>query len=834
MLSISDAKSAGGAVSYFSDHLVMEGAINPTEDYYANHGEAGQWFGKGAAELGLTGDVTAEDFGRMLLAIDQNGEKMVVNGGDENRRAGWDLTFSADKSVSSLWASSSPALAAQIKLAHDNAVAKAMSFIQDDGGIAARRGKGGIELENAKMIAAQFSHGTSRSQDPQLHTHNFLMNLAQRQDGSWGAVQSKEFFVRKMAAGALYRVELANQMQQLGFDIERDKRTFQVKGVSEDLQKHWSKRRQQVVAEMNKHGGKSAKSAEAAALSSRSKKEEVDQELLINRWHEEAAYFGLNQEKIAELQAQEKEQKQMPTADQIWSELTQHASTISDHQLKAAIFEQSQGILSADQAQDYLNEFIQDNETVILRDHRGNKRYTSIEMIELERSIIDGAKSRLNESHALPKTSVNIALANVPTISDEQRNMVNHITSNGGLAIVEGMAGTGKSFALGVANEAWKNEGFNIIGTALSGKAAEGLEAGSSIKSQTLHSLLIQLSEDELTKKPAARKLTPKDVIVLDEAGMVGSRQMSLLLAKAEEAGAKVVLVGDSKQLQPIDAGGSFRGLSKALGAASLTDIRRQRQGWHKDAITAFAEGDAGKALTAFKSRNLLQTGKTHDQTISKMVTQWKSDRDQNPNSDSLMLAATRFDVAMINQATRELIKDELTGNKITINNSEFQKNDRVLFTRNSKALNVKNGTLGIVLTTNDNTMAVMIDGDIKRTVVVQLDQYEHVQHGYAVTVHKSQGATVDRAYVLADERMSGQEWSYVAMSRSRDDTHIFCDENLITELEQTMSSSHLKDLSTDYQIEDSDSQTPDMALDAIPEFEVDKPQEQSQSQMEL
>jgi conjugative relaxase-like TrwC/TraI family protein len=165
MLSISGAKQAGGAISYFSDHLVEENAANPNEDYYTS-GEAGQWLGSGAEALGLTGEVSAEDFGRVLLAIDKNGEPLVQNGGDSNRRSGWDLTFSAPKSVSTLWAAGDQELHDAIALAHSQSVDKAMSYLQHDGGIAGRRGKGGLELENSKMVAAKFDHGTSREQDP--------------------------------------------------------------------------------------------------------------------------------------------------------------------------------------------------------------------------------------------------------------------------------------------------------------------------------------------------------------------------------------------------------------------------------------------------------------------------------------------------------------------------------------------------------------------------------------------------------------------------------------------------------------------------------------------
>lgn len=807
MLSISNVKTAGGAVSYFADHLVTEGVTNnanATEDYYA-HDEPGQWLGGGADKLGLRGQVDAKDFARMLLAVDQNDQPIVIGGGVADRRAGWDLTFSAPKSVSVLWAVADEQTHDAIEQAHVLAVETAMAWLESSGGIAARRGKGGAELESAALVAARFDHGTSREQDPQIHSHCFVMNLAQRQDGSWGAIQSKEFFSRKMAAGALYRSALADQLQQIGFGIERDKKSFAVIGVPDQLQQEWSTRRGQVLAEMAAHGGRTAKSAEAAALNSRRGKEEIEQHLLLDRWKQQAAEHDFSAQTVSDLQRQKHHRPEpMPTTSELWRELTQQASTISERQLEAAIFEKSQGVLSPLAAQQFLNDFVRDSETVILRDATGNRRFTSREMLELEQSIISNAQQRQNENSAIAETHVTEALAAVPSISDEQREMVEHITGNGGVMVVEGMAGTGKSFALGVARQAWESAGKNIIGSALSGKAAEGLESGSGIQSQTLHSLLYELNPDPVTGQQAKRSLTARDVIVLDEAGMVGSRQMAELLGLAEQAGAKVVLVGDSRQLQPIDAGGAFRGLSKNLGAARLTDIRRQKAVWHREAVTALSEGDAGRALTAFADHGLLQTGGDRQATISKMVATWRQDLIQNHDNDSssLMLAGTRADVAAINRAARAAIADQLTGETTTINGHKFQSGDRILFTKNSKRIGVKNGTLGTVLHSLDGgKMAVLLD-DVGRTVIVDGEQYDSVQHGYAVTVHKSQGATVDRAYVLAHESMSGQEWSYVAASRSRDETTIFADSELISELDLTMARSQAQDLTTDYQLE--------------------------------
>lgn len=807
MLSISSAKTAGGAVAYFSDHLVIENPINPNEDYYIKPGEAGQWIGNGATLLGLTGEVNIEDFGRTLLGIDQNGKELVQqSSGKSERRAGWDLTFSAPKSVSALWAAGDEKLRSQIQQAHEQAAMASIQWIQENGGISATRGKGGKIKENAKLVAAKFDHGTSREQDPQLHSHFFVMNLAQRADFSWGAIDSREFFKRKMAAGAIYRVSLSSAMQQLNFEITREKRVFKVEGIAEKLINKWSTRRKQILDKMAEHGSTTAKGAEKAALSTRKTKEQVDQDQLVERWQEEAAEHGLTPETITELQQAEKEIQKIQTVDKIWEELTEQVSTLGEHQLSAAIFERAQGTLSIDEAKSFLAEFIKNKETVILRDHSGARRFTSQTMLHLEQAMIDNAKNRKNEEHALKKTIVEMALAMPSTISDEQRKMVEHITADDGVSIVEGMAGTGKSFALRVANEAWLAEGYTVIGAALAGNAADGLEEGSNIKSGTLHKLIYDLEDGKI-------ELDNRHVLVIDEAGMIGSKMLKNLLDKADDAGAKVVLVGDSLQLQAIDAGAAFRGLSKALGAAKLTNIRRQNQKWHREAVGWFSEGQAGKALKEFKERGLLKSGKTHFDTIHMLVQQWQKDRLANENTTSLIVTGTRADTAITNQHARLLMGAELMGDAVEINGNEFQQNDRVIFGKTDNMLGVKNGRLGTVLDSRpeEQSMIVQLDGKDQKIITITEDRFGNVSHGYAMTVHKSQGDTVDRVYALADERMSGREWSYVAMSRSRDDTHIYADQDLIDELEQVMSKSQAKDLSIDYEVISQQTEKPNL-----------------------
>ncbi|MEK8089282.1 MobF family relaxase [Thermithiobacillus plumbiphilus] len=813
MLSISARGSASSAEQYY-DHLADEHRRGGPEDYYTSgKDQPGQWFGAGAEALGLTGAVSREQFGNALRGRDTQGTqgRDLVHGAGDQHRAGWDLTFSVPKSVSLAWAMApDEGQRAAIQAAHDRAVAAALQHVQEHC-ITARRGKGGIERESASMVAAVFAHGTSREQDPQLHSHCMVMNLAQRQDGSWGGIESRDLYQWKMASGAIYRAELASQMRQLGFEVEQDRDAFRLAAVPRQAEAEFSTRRQQIEAALQAHGASGAKASEVAALDTRRPKEHVSQSGLLADWQQRGAACGFGPEQAAQArQAEPVQGEPMPGRPEILRTLTETASTFRQADIFRAVATMAQGTtMGAAGVRDVVAGLTQDREIVRLRGADGSTRYSTREMIALERGMADGAMRRQHETaHHVSDHAIGQAMSARPTISDEQRAALEHITrQTGGVAVIEGMAGTGKSFLMGAAREAWEADGFQVRGAALAGKAAQGLEEGSGIQSQTLHSLLAALEPGPDGR--ARESLSARDVVVIDEAGMVGSRQMARLLDHIHRAGAKAVLIGDSRQLQPIDAGGAFRSLSQRLGAAELTDIRRQREDWARQAVHDFADGKAGAALTAYQERGLLAVGADRQDSMRQMVTDWCRERDPDRPGESLMLAGTRVEVRRLNELAREQMRAQhRLGPAAQIEGREFSEGERLLFTRNSAAIGVKNGTLGTLTRVDldrrgEWQFTVRADsGEIVRfspSAGAERGGYAHIDHGYAVSAHKAQGVTVDRAYVLVSETMSDREWSYVAASRSRDQTRIYTDEATMEDLADSMSRSRQADTTLDY-----------------------------------
>ncbi|WP_145206887.1 Ti-type conjugative transfer relaxase TraA [Sphingobium sp. B2] len=430
------------------------------------------------------------------------------------------------------------------------------------------------------------------------------------------------------------------------------------------------------------------------------------------------------------------------------------------------------------------------------KDGRGEDRFTSREMIETEQRL-ERAGDRLADraGHGLPADATYASGA--LSLGDQQQEALAHITGRDDLAIVVGYAGTGKSTMLGVARDEWERAGFNVRGAALSGIAAEGLEGGSGIQSRTIASMEYQWDQGR-------ELLSPRDVLVIDEAGMIGTRQMERVLSEASQAGAKVVLVGDAEQLQAIEAGAAFRSLAERHGAAEISEVRRQHEDWQKDATRALATGRTGEAIHAYAEHGMVHAADTREAARAELIDTWDAQRLADSDKTRIILTHTNAEVRDLNLAARDRLRDagEL-GQDVAVSAErgarEFATGDRIMFLKNERGMGVKNGTLGKVERVSPDSMAVRLDDG--RRVAFDLKDYAHVDHGYAATIHKSQGVTVDQAHVLATPGMDRHS-AYVALSRHRDGVHLhygrddFADQRQLT---RTLGRERAKDMASDY-----------------------------------
>ncbi|MBW0368385.1 Ti-type conjugative transfer relaxase TraA [Ensifer adhaerens] len=453
-------------------------------------------------------------------------------------------------------------------------------------------------------------------------------------------------------------------------------------------------------------------------------------------------------------------------------------------------------------------------------------RYSTREIVEIEHTMAADAE-RMSQSakHPVQQRYVERALSvqddairngamGQGGLSDEQRLAVHHITGAEQIAAVIGFAGAGKSTLLAAAREAWAAQGYRVHGAALAGKAAEGLEESSGIAARTLASW-------EYGWQNGKGQLSSNDVLVIDEAGMIGSRQLARFVARAELSGAKLVLVGDHEQLQAIGAGSPFRAIVEKVGAVELSEIRRQKEAWQREASVAFATHRTGEGLSLYGERGAVQFLEQRDEARAALVRDYLADADTRPSGSRIALAHRRVDVRAINaeirtglQARGLLAKGveehSSLGQEIVYRTDDgersFALGDRIVLLENNRDLGVKNGMLGIVTAVEPGALHVCLDGGAggmksNRSVCIPVSSYQAFDHGYATTVHKSQGATVDRAFVMASSTMD-RHLSYVAMTRHRDQVQLYAGRDELKDMKAlslSMGRSGAKETTLDY-----------------------------------
>jgi len=402
---------------------------------------------------------------------------------------------------------------------------------------------------------------------------------------------------------------------------------------------------------------------------------------------------------------------------------------------------------------------------------RVRARYTTRELIRIEAEM---AKRAIwlsqRTSHDVRQKVLDATFARHQRLSQEQRVAIEHVAGAARIAAIVGRAGAGKTMMMKAAREAWESAGYRVVGGALAGKAAEGLEKEAGIASRTLASW-------ELRWKEGRDALDGKTVFVLDEAGMVASKQMALFVETALRTGAKLVLVGDPEQLQPIEAGAAFRAIVERIGYAELETIYRQREDWMRKASLELARGRVDQAISAYRGRGRVMGSDLKAQAVETLIADWNSDYDATKST--LILAHLRRDVRMLNVMAREkLVERGIVAEGHAFRTEDgmrcFDAGDQIVFLKNDGALGVKNGMIGKVIEAAPNRIVAEIgEGDQRHRVSVDQRFYRNLDHGYATTIHKSQGSTVDRVKVLASLSLD-RHLTYVALTRHREDMALY------------------------------------------------------------
>ncbi|MBA9061529.1 conjugative relaxase-like TrwC/TraI family protein [Methylobacterium fujisawaense] len=765
--------------------------------------------------------------GRALL---QGGHMKTTDGGA--RTGGYDITFSAPKSVSVLAALGDDALRDAIEAAQEQAVAEAMRFLDCEAAFC-RRGKAGAIREPVRLTVALFRHGEARPAehvdgttfaDPATHHHAVVVNASLRSDGSFGALDGKAFFTMKMAAGARYHLELASRLQTLGLAIEATggNGLFEVAGVDPGLCAYFSARRHEIADELAAAG--IAHSADAPALAAakaratRGVKREDEFEAHGGdrraAWRARAAARGFDpaaltagalqagRERAPARKLDRVEALIRARVDAVPRALTETQSLVEHRHLVAGVAAAlvETGVKAA-RADAELARLVAEGAVVALRRDRRwpHPIYSTPEVIALERDLRRMARALAGVSLAgIPDPSRVADLVRQDGLNPEQAEAARLATGPAALCIAEGSPGSGKSTLLRPVSSAWTESGWRVIGAATAWKVAHALRDDLCIEARAVDSWL----EGAAHGRPF---LTDRTCLIVDEAGLLSSRQLHRILAEVERARAAglrvaVRLVGDRKQLQPI-GGPGLRIVADAVGTTRVDTIVRQREAWTREVVTHLGQGRTAEALALLDAQGAVTECTSSQAVAAAMVAAWSAARAANPEAPApLLIARTNVQVRALNAGIREVLRregslaptDAATLTAVTSSGRPYllglAVGDPVRFLARLDALGVVNGTEAVLTGIEGRGDGLSRDADLRLTARIGgrevsfrprdlADEHRRIRlaSAHATTIYGSQGLTTESALVWGDAGLDRHD-AFVAMSRARGVTRLFVD----------------------------------------------------------
>ncbi|MCX7321284.1 MAG: relaxase domain-containing protein [Hyphomicrobiales bacterium] len=788
-------------------------------EYYAGSAEpSGIWYAP-ARDFGVvdSSPVDSATFERMYYALDENGAPLLEKiRRHKERTPAFDITLSAPRSVSLVWGLGSYDTKCLIEAAQQSAVRATLGMLEREA-TWARRGVNGAFLEKVALTAAMFQHGESRPTthsdgrvfaDPNLHTHCVCLNIATRQsDHTVGGLHSKIIRDFKMAAGATYHAALAHELEKIGFVIDRVGKNgvFEISGVDDATIKYFSARRQEIEEELAEHGltsGEATALAAAIAKATRSSKRESESVGREDVWRAAAQSLGIETGSFAERFRDPSKTLDQEAGERLLSErlavlpanLTEHESVIERRELLRSVAATLVGTgLPAERADAELSGLLSRGAVLkIGHDALGLPCYSTPEMLAIEREVVDYAQRLANQSWRAVEPEALRDHCRTSGLTIEQTDAALAATTNSAVAIVEGAPGVGKSTLLAPVVEGYAKAGCRVIGTASAWRIANMLRNDLGIEARATASWIARLKAGE-------KVLDERTVLIADEAGLLSSRDMHTLLGAVTKAGAKMILVGDRRQLQAIGAGPGLDLVARAVEAARVSNIVRQREAWARDAITAFGAGQAVPALHAFADQGLLIEANGAKAAVNDLLDSAEQIRARAPAASILILAKSNAAVAAISRAARERLKNssivvgaEVSFTAATPSGHSTQialaSGDKIRFLTRDDELGVVNGSTATVINVNEvaspfgDAGRISIEANIGGRRIafdpMRLSDAEgrpRLSWAYASTVYGCQGLTVDHAVVYLDHSYNRHD-IYVATSRARERTTLVVD----------------------------------------------------------
>jgi conjugative relaxase-like TrwC/TraI family protein len=791
------AKLSVGREAYYTRELATD-----HEQYLSGHGECpGRWYGAGATSLGLQGEASPAGFRCMFEGRHPGTGEFLGRPHGHNAVPAFDVVLRPTKSVSVFYGLGDAATGRAVLAAHHAGVREAVAYL--DGHLGTRRGHAGVQhMSGQGLLAVGFDHRTSREGDPLLHTHLVVANRVQGPDGRWTALDGRDLYRHRLAADAIYRATYQRELvRTVGVEwTPADAHgNRELAGIPDDLVLLFSKRTGQIDVEMERLQAsgreRTPRLIKWAVHATRKPKEHETVDTLYGRWRTEAADRGLDPDTLVRRvtgrtldRGQELSERTVGEVfDRLASPagLTAQASIFGRQEVIAALGGQLAGATRAE-LERLADQFLAERAVAVVAERAlEERRWSTPELLAVEQRLVAAAIDRVGEQAAVVgHDAVRAALAAHPIAGQDQAGMVRDVCQGGaGVALVVGKAGTGKTFALGMARHAWQLDGYRPLACAPTGIATVSLEAEGFEEVSTCDRLLADLDRGR-------EQLNSRTVLVLDEAAMLGSRKLARLLDYAQQARAKVVLVGDDRQLAAIDAGGGFRALHLRLGASELTENRRQHQAWEREALELVRSGLIDDAVAAYRAHDRVVAAESKPAATLALLNDWWQawqEAERDPAKEVIVLAGRRSEVDRLNTACQQLLaaRGRLGPERLQVEDLQLAVGDRVVCGRNAiSQLGIANGTRGTItaLDPEARTLSVRLEGKEAREVTLPgwyLDgrqggeRNRRVDLAYATTGHRAQGLTRWRALV----RLTGREdsnWLYVQLSRARHETTLY------------------------------------------------------------
>ena len=777
----------------------LEQIAKDREEYLSGHGEApGYVLGSAAARLGLAGEVTAEQFEHLFIGCDPTSGELLGAAHRKDGRLGWDLVFRPVKSLSLLWAFGTPELSRIAREAHQAGVEAAIAKLEDYAVV--RRGRNGVDKLAAEgLLVVGFDHRQSRPGDPLLHTHGILMNRALGPDGRWTALDARPLLAALMEADAVFRQTYQRYVTErtgLEWGPPDEHGNRELVCLPDKVIRHFSKagvRIEEACAAREEQGlAVTAKVRDMLAHQLRENKCHEHPTTQRQRWVAEAAEKGWHLWRTFDRHA-----GQARTVDTLHTDvvgrvfdrlsapngLTAQASTFTRGQVLRAISNQPEaGTLPVAELERLTDRYLGERAIAKLIDANTRaQRYATPEVLTLEEHILASAAARADEDrHLVPRQVVQATLDRFadlgsPLGEDQAEALWAACTDGAGLSLIVGRAGTGKTFLMDATRLAFEAanltlpeaQRMTVRGLAPTGIAAMELSAGAGVDAATVDRFLTDLAN-------GTDRLQAGDVVILDEANMLGTRKFARLFAHANQVGAKLIAVGDDKQLQSIDYGGWFRALRLRLGASELVENRRQRDPLDQQAVELIRQGMGDQAMRLYRDGGRVNVTQTALEARTAATADWWTSF--STGQAAVLLAHRRVEVDGLSDMARELMAadDRLSGPTLDVQGRAFQVGDRIVCGLNRPSLHVANGTRGVVTDVNveARTLAIRTDAGYEVTLPAEYLNRElgkgrrPVDHGYAITGHKAEGVTVDRVFIVGSGPT--QEWMYVASTRPK------------------------------------------------------------------